>query len=268
MAEQKKSRLAEELENLRRKNTNTEKSDVFCISPKDGTKKVIRQIPYIHDPDGYPFFKVYWHYKVAGNSSVLCPLKTNGDPCPICEMVDELKNIGSQEAWNMVKKIKARLRAYSPVIERGNEGAGIKLWGYGVQIYEALLEKFEDPKWGHLSDVATGRDIEIWTVPKKTKEEFDQPQFDVFPTQSKLLAKKVDIEALLKSTPNYLEDDKKAFPVKSYQELKEIVRKFSTDPVEEDETDFPPEDDSVVVQEEEKSDQGDFKSRLSNLLGD
>jgi hypothetical protein len=275
MAEtQKKSRLAQRLEDLRSKKGGFTKNELLCTAPKDGSRKTIRQVPYIHDPDGNPFFEVYFHYNLAGQRSILCPKHTFGNQCPICELAEQLRNTGTKEAFTMYQKVRAKLRAFSPVIERGNESAGVKLWGYGVQIYEKLMDKFEDPKWGRLSDPVKGRDIEIWTISKDSKEndtDFDQPQFDIFPTQSKLLEKKMDMEKIIKEMPNFLED-RESFPVKSYNELKEIVKKLSTDSVDEDSTsgdadlNFPPETD----EKEEVSEDGedtDIDDRLRKLLG-
>lgn len=272
MAEaQKKSRLAQRLEDLKNKKGGSQ-NKIFCTAPKNGSKKVIRQVPYIHDPDGNPFFEVYFHYNLAGQRSILCPKQTFGNQCPICELAEQLRNTGTKEAFKMYQKVRAKLRAFSPVIERGGDSTEVKLWGYGVQIYESLMEKFEDPKWGKLSDPIKGRDIEIWTISKDSKEndtDFDQPQFDVFPTQSKLLEKKIDMEKLIKGVPNFLED-REAFPVKSYNELKEIVKKLSTDEELEDSSDGVDLNFSTDEKEEEETvvvDDDDIDDRLSKLLG-
>src|SRR5690606_31970838 len=137
------------------------------------------------------------------------------------------------------KKLQAKLRTYSPIVERGKEEEGIKLWGYAPTIYESLLEKYMDPEWGDLSDPKTGRDLTVWTVTTGSAgndTEFDKPKMDVSPNATPLLAKKSDIIKLLEDMPDYLNDGS-SFPVKSYQELQEIVRKLSD--IDEDDDDAP-----------------------------
>lgn len=232
------SKLAQRLSRLQERRGGG--NNIFFKAPDDGSMAVIRMVPYPHNENNEPFIEVGWHYRVGGFNSLVCPRETFGDPCPICDLAEEIKSMGGKDNWQIFKKLSAKLRYYSPVLVRGKEDEGVKLWGYGTTIYEGLLEKFVDPDWGDLSHPATGRDIKVWTIPKGSKgndTDFAKPKMDVSPSQTKLLAKKDDIIKLLESVPNVFGDDSKVFATKDYAELKEIVSKMaSTEEDEETET--------------------------------
>lgn len=226
------NKLAKRLAKLRDKNTTTPAKNVWFKSTDEKVK--IRLVPYPHDPDGNPFLEASFHYNIAGVRSLVCPNETFGEPCPICELAEEFRTMGGKENWKMYNNIKAKQRSYSPVIVRGKEEDGVKLWGFGVTIYEELLEKFMDPEWGDLSDPMNGRDITVWTVLRKTPgndSEYDKPKMDVSPNKSPLFQKKSDVVKLLENIPDFLNDGE-TFKTRSYQELQDIVRKMTN--VEED----------------------------------
>lgn len=231
-------------------------------------KQRVRLVPYPHENDGSPFIEVYFHYNVAGQRSLVCPKETHGEPCPICELAEEFRNMGTKDAWQQYKKFAPKLRTYSPVILRGNEESGVKLWGYGVTIYESLVEKFLDEDWGDLSNVEDGHDLTVWSIPAKSAgndSDFVKPKMDVSPKGSPLLKKKADIIALLEGIPNYLNDGE-TFPVRSYQELQDIVRKLSD--AEDDEVDEAYTASKTSDSDDDDDDNTELSAKLSKLLGD
>jgi len=259
------SKLAKRLAKLQDKNSNQGTGrNIWFKSTDEKTK--IRQVPYPHDKDGNPFIEASFHYNVAGNRSLVCPKETFGDPCPICELAEEFRTMGGKDNWAMYNKLRAKLRTYSPVLIRGKEEDGVKLWGFGTTIYESLMEKYIDPDWGDLSDPRTGRDLTVWTIPKKSpgnETDYDKPKMDVSPNQTQLLPKKTDIVKLLEDIPNYLNDGE-TFPVKSYQELQDIVRKLSN--IEDD----APESSYKATPEKDgdsDEDDSDLNAKLKALLG-
>lgn len=272
------SRLAERLKKVQdRKKGGGSKN--FFKSPKDGSHTSIRQVPYPHNEDNMPFIEVGWHYNVAGHRSLVCPQETFGTPCPICDLAEQFLSMGGKENWQIYKKLSAKLRYYSPIIIRGQDEPEVKLWGYGTTIYEELLEKFLNPKWGNLADPVEGRDIEVWTIPKGkagNDTDFDKPKMDVEPSPSKLLEKKSDMAELIKTVPNYLEDEE-TFPVKSFNELKTVVAKLADIEVPEDvnlEVSEPSVSSEVVEDLPEKDNEGDtsggddeLDQELADLLG-
>ena len=60
----------------------------------------------------------------------------------------------------------ARKRYYSPVLIRGNEADGVKIWAYGKTAYETLLGYVLDPDYGDITDPQTGTDIKLtYSIP-------------------------------------------------------------------------------------------------------
>lgn len=225
-------KLAKRLAKLREKNTPSVTNNVWLKVTDE--KKKVRMVPYPHSADGNPFIEASFHYNIAGIRSLVCPNETFGEPCPICELAEEFRIMGGKENWKLYNNIKAKRRDYCPVVVRGNEDEGVKLWGFGVTICEELMEKFLDPEWGDLSDPTSGRDISVWSIPKKSPgndSDYDKPKMDVSPNKSPLFQKKSDVVKLLENIPDFLNDGQ-TFKTHSYQELQDIVRKMTN--VEED----------------------------------
>ena len=258
------SKLAQRLQRLQEKSSGG--SNIWFKSGEE--KQKVRLVPYPHEDDGSPFIEVYFHYNVAGQRSLVCPKETFGEPCPICELAEEFRGMGTKDSWAQFKKLAPKLRTYSPVLVRGQEDAGVKLWGYGVTIYEALVEKFLDEDWGDLSDIKEGHDLTVWSIPAKSPgndSDYIKPKMDVSPKTSVLLKKKADIVELLEGIPNYLEDGE-TFPVKSYQELQDVIRRLTNEDAYDD-------DDSVSysaesVDDDDEEDGDELNSKLAAMLGD
>ena len=61
----------------------------------------------------------------------------------------------------------ARKRYYSPILGRGKESEGVKVWAYGKQAYENLLGLVLDPDYGDITDPETGTDIVLnYNIPR------------------------------------------------------------------------------------------------------
>jgi len=257
-------KLAERLARIQERNSGGGKN-IWFKSNED--KQKVRLVPYPHEKDGSPFMEVYFHYNVGGNRSIVCPNQTYGEPCPICELAEEFRNMGTKDSWKIYKKYAAKLRTYSPVIVRGADEVEVKLWGYGITIYETLMEKFLDEDWGDLSDIKTGRDLTVWSIPKGgpgNDSDFIKPKLDVSPAQSVLLKKKADIVSLLESIPDYLNDGE-TFQSRSYQELQDIVRKLSD--AEDDDYEETTYTDTTDT-DSDSDNEDDLSSKLASLLGE
>jgi len=55
----------------------------------------------------------------------------------------------------------AKQRFFSPVLVRGEEDQGIRIWGYGKMAYEKLLTIVLDPDYGDITDPENGNDLKI-----------------------------------------------------------------------------------------------------------
>ena len=61
----------------------------------------------------------------------------------------------------MAKGLFAKQRFFSPVLVRGEESEGVRVWGYGKQAYEKLLTIVLDPDYGDITDPDDGNDLKI-----------------------------------------------------------------------------------------------------------
>ena len=125
--------------------------------PQDG-EQTIRIVP---TSDGDPF-KVYWfHYNLGKNPGFLSPKKNFGEDDPLDSFVRQLFNEGTEESIKMAKNLMARQRFFSPVIVRGEEAKGVRIWGYGRTVYEQLLNLVLNPEYGDITDPDSGTDLHL-----------------------------------------------------------------------------------------------------------
>jgi len=142
--------------------------------PSDGDQ-VIRIVP---DADGDPFREFWFHYNLGENYGFLCPKRNFGEDCKVDDLVRKLYNDGSEESKKEAKDLNAKQRFFSPVIVRGEEEKGVRVWGYSRTVYEKLLNLVLDPDYGDITDPETGIDIKL-TYGKKNGESF--PSTDLSP---------------------------------------------------------------------------------------
>ena len=73
-------------------------------------------------------------------------------------------NSGDKENWRLAKKLDAKTRIFAPVIVRGQEDEGVKLWQFGKEVYQDFLNMASDEEIGDYTDIVGGRDIKLTTV--------------------------------------------------------------------------------------------------------
>jgi hypothetical protein len=54
-----------------------------------------------------------------------------------------------------------KLRTFVPVIVRGEEGEGVRFWGFGKTVYQEILGYIADPDYGDITDPTAGRDLTV-----------------------------------------------------------------------------------------------------------
>jgi hypothetical protein len=156
-----KSRLAN-LQNPR----GGQKKDYSAIIWKPGVgKHLVRIVPSAYTKQN-PFREVFIHYGI-GNKMMVSP-STFGEKDPIIEFAQGLRKTSEKENWSMAKKLEPKLRVMVPVIVRGEEDKGVRLWEFGKQVYMDLLSLVEDEDIGDYTDPIQGRDITVETSGKET----------------------------------------------------------------------------------------------------
>ena len=197
----------------------SKKDNVFW-KPSEGEQE-IRIVP---TSDGDPFKVFHFHYNLgeAARGGIVCPKRQFGQECPVCEFASSLWQEESSESKKMAKSLFVRQRFFSPVIVRGEEDAGVRIWGYGKTIYENLLGLVLNPDYGDITDVDNGVDLTLTYTLPKTKGAY--PTTNLVPKRksSVLVTDKEQINELLTSIPNIDE----LFQQKSAADIRAILESF------------------------------------------
>ena len=175
--------MAIDLDAIRRKlgdlqSQTTRTSHLWKPSPG---KNQVRIVPYQHDKDN-PFQELFFHYDL-GKKNYLSPV-TFGEPDPVVEFSEKLKSTGNSDDWKLSKKLEPKMRTYVPVLVRGQEGEGVKLWGFGKQVYTELLGFITDPDYGDITDPGSGRDIVVDFTPSEGVGTYPKTTIRVKPNQT------------------------------------------------------------------------------------
>jgi hypothetical protein len=125
--------------------------------PQDGEQT----IRIVCTPDGDPFRDYWFHYNVGDTPGFLSPKRNFGEDCPLDSYVRQLWKEGSEESKRVAKKLGARQRFFAPVVVRGEESEGVKMWGFGKRTYETLLGLVLNPEYGDITDPESGTDLVI-----------------------------------------------------------------------------------------------------------
>lgn len=189
--------------------------------PSEGESRV-RIVPYKFNREN-PFIelKFYYYRGADGKTKTFLSPSVNGNPDPVLEFCEDLRATGTKENWVRSKGYEPKLRTYVPVVVRGQEDQGVKFWGFGKQVYEAILEKMSNPDIGDITDLENGNDLIIkFTKTPPSGKKFPETKIDVRikktpavdPTNDDLMNKltdQVDIMTLF-TEPSY-EELKKEF---------------------------------------------------------
>jgi len=122
--------------------------------PQDG-EQVIRILP---TSDGDPF-KEYWFYYNLTKAPVLCPKRNFNEDSPVLDFATKLYREGTPDSIKMAKDLFPKQRFFSPVIVRGEESQGVRIWGYSKTVYEQLLNLVLNPDYGDITDIDAGTDL-------------------------------------------------------------------------------------------------------------
>jgi hypothetical protein len=195
---------------------------------------VLRAVPYPHAKD--PFIEVYWHYDIGGVKSIFCPKMNEGKECPICDLAEKFRSKGTKDDFEIFKQFAPKLRVYLPVVIRGEESQGTKLWGFSQTVEMELIEYIADPDWGDFTHPVSGYDISVRSIPpgkEGNNKPFPRIEHKPKPAKTAFLPKasKEDIKKFVESIPNYF-DDEQVFVRKSTSELEDILLRHTSGSVE------------------------------------
>lgn len=186
--------------------------------PPEGNS-TIRILPWKDNADN-PFVELYFHY--LGNKTQLSPM-TKGHPDPIAEFADKLRGTGDSDDWKYAKQFSPKLRTYVPIIVRGEEKEGVRFWGFGKTVYEAIVGVMLDEDWGDITDIEKGHDVGLEFIPQaKSDTNFAKTITLVKPKETPLSKDAELVEKWLDEQPDVYE----VFQEPSYEELLSFLNKY------------------------------------------
>ena len=123
-------------------------------------KSTVRIVPSKFNKSN-PFKEVYIHYGIGNLKLAVSPINF-GEKDPIVDFANELKKGEfNRDNWSLSKKLQPKMRVFAPVIVRGEESKGVRLWEFGKEVYMELLAIAEDEDVLDYTDPVNGRDLTI-----------------------------------------------------------------------------------------------------------
>ena len=188
--------------------------------PKSEGKFTIRIVPSILDKKN-PFKEVFVHYGIS--KFPIYALTNWGEKDPIVEFTKQLRQTSDKENWKLSKKLEPKMRVFAPVIIRGEEDKGVRLWEFGKEIYMQLLGIADDEDYGDFTDINEGRDFTLETVTGDIGgRQGLKSSIRIKPKTSVLSKDTEDIKVWLSEQPDILELQRKH----EFDKLKEILQNF------------------------------------------
>jgi hypothetical protein len=188
--------------------------------PKEEGKYQIRIVPSKLDPQN-PDKEVFVHYVIS--KFPIFALTNWGEKDPVVEFVSQLRKTNDKENWQLAKKIEPKMRVYAPVIVRGEEEKGVRLWEFGKEIYMQLLGIAEDEDYGDYTDINEGRDFTVDVVKGDIGgRQGLKSSIRIKPKTTALSADASQIGKFLTDQPDILELQRK----RTYDDLKEVLQNW------------------------------------------
>ena len=217
--------------------------------PRAEGKYQIRIVPSKFDKNN-PFKEVHLHYGLS--KFPIYALTNWGEKDPIVEFAKQLRGTNDRTNWQLAKKLDPKMRVFAPVIVRGEEDKGVRLWEFGKETYMQLLALAEDEDYGDFTDINEGFDFTLEAVMgdvggRQALKSSIRPKRKT----STLADDAKQIELWLEEQPDILELQSKF--KKSFDDLKSILQNFLAPEDEEDAVDAVEADVEEELKEEPKS---------------
>ena len=227
------SKLKQKLDTLQSKPQGGQKTDYSTIfwRPTVG-KQQIRIVPSAYDSSN-PFTELKFYYGIT-NKVMISPANF-GEKDPIALFAGKLREGEyNKENYVLAKKLDAKNRVFVPVVVRGEEDKGVRLWQFGKLVYEELLALAVDDEIGDYTDIVGGRDLTVETVgPEATGTPYNKSSVRVRLKTSPLSGDAALVEKWGNDPPN----PKELFKRFTFDEMKSALEQWLS----------PEEDDSEEV---------------------
>ena len=183
-------------------------------------KQQIRIVPSAYNKKN-PFTELKFYYGIT-NKVMLSPLNF-GEKDPIALFASKLREEYTKENYVLAKKLDPKTRIFVPVVVRGEEDKGVRLWQFGKSVYEELLSLAVDEEIGDYTDIVNGRDITVETVgPESTGTPYNKSSVRVRLKQTSLSEDAKLVEKWTSEQP----DPTKEFKRFTFDEMKVALEKW------------------------------------------
>ena len=183
-------------------------------------KQQIRIVPSAYDSSN-PFTELKFYYGIT-NKVMISP--TNfGEKDPIALFAAKLREEYTKENYVLAKKLDAKNRIFVPVVVRGEEDKGVRLWQFGKLVYEELLALAVDDEIGDYTDIVNGRDLTVETVgPESTGTPYNKSSVRVRLKTTPLSGDASLVEKWTSEQPN----PEELFKRYTFDEMKSALEKW------------------------------------------
>ena len=243
--------IKQRLDSLNKQSTNSGGGNKNLFWKPSVGKQLIRVVPSKFNKAN-PFTEMMFYYGI-GSKRVMSSPANWGEKDPIMEFAKQLRNTNDKENWRLAKKLDAKVRTFAPIIVRGQEDEGVKLWQFGKEVYQEFLNMAADEEIGDYTDIVGGRDIKLTTVgPEVTGTPYNKtsigPSLKITPLS--------DDEAIVEKLLEEQADPMKVFKPLTYDEMKEALQEWLAPEGEEEE-------DSIISEPAVSFDSDEKKSNYS-----
>ena len=215
--------IKQRLESLNKQSTNKAGGGKSLFWKPSVGKQVVRVVPNKFNKQ-IPFTEMLFYYGIG--QRVMASPQNWGEKDPIQEFTKQLRQSGDKENWRLAKKLDAKTRMFAPVIIRGEESEGVKLWQFGKEVYQDFLNMASDDEIGDFTDIVGGRDIKLTTVgPEVTGTPYNKTSVGPSLTTKPLSDNETLVKSLLENQPNPMHVFKKF----TFDEVKSALEDFLSD---------------------------------------
>ena len=215
--------IKQRLESLNKQSTNKAGGGKSLFWKPSVGKQVVRVVPNKYNKQ-IPFTEMLFYYGIG--QRVMASPQNWGEKDPIQEFTKQLRQSGDKENWRLAKKLDAKTRIFAPVVIRGQEDEGVKLWQFGKEVYQDFLNMASDDEIGDFTDIVGGRDIKLTTVgPEVTGTPYNKTSVGPSLTTKPLSDNETLVKSLLENQPNPMDVFKKF----TFDEVKSALEDFLSD---------------------------------------
>tara|TARA_R110001606_G_scaffold107859_1_gene232804 strand:+ start:10454 stop:11278 length:825 start_codon:yes stop_codon:yes gene_type:complete len=215
--------IKQRLESLNKQSTSNQGGGRSLFWKPSVGKQIVRVVPNKYNKQ-IPFTEMLFYYGIG--QRVMASPQNWGEKDPIQEFTKQLRQSGDKENWRLAKKLDAKTRIFAPVVIRGEEDEGVKLWQFGKEVYQDFLNMAYDEEIGDYTDISGGRDIKLTTVgPEVTGTPYNKTSVQPSLKTSAISDSESIVSNILNNQPNPLE----VFKRFTFDEVKSALQEYLSD---------------------------------------